>query len=90
MAVTAEQKKAIVAEYGKNDKDSGSPEAQIAIFSKRINDLTEHLKTHNKDYSTRRGLMKLVGRRRRLLNYLKQHREPDYYRNLLSQLNLRK
>ncbi len=90
MAVTSERKKELVAGYGKSDKDTGSAEVQIAILTERINHLTEHLKINSKDFATRRGLMKLVGRRRRLLNYLKRHREPEAYKALLTKLNLRK
>lgn len=90
MAVTSEKKQALIAEYGKESKNSGLPEVQVAILSESINDLTEHLKSNPKDFSTRRGLMKKVGRRRRLLNYLKKHRTPEAYKALLTQLNLRK
>jgi small subunit ribosomal protein S15 len=90
MAVTTEKTKELVTTFGKSEKDTGSPESQVAILTERINDLTEHLKIHNKDFSTRRGLIKMVGRRRRLLNYLKIHREPETYKSLLAKLNLRK
>ncbi len=72
MALTAEQKKTILGEYGLHDTDTGSPEAQVALLTKRITDLTEHLKTHKHDHHSRRGLLLLVGRRRRLLKYVAQ------------------
>ncbi len=90
MAVTTEKKKELISTYGKSEKDCGSTEAQVAILSARISDLTEHLKVHSKDFSTRRGLLKMVGQRRRLLNYLKMHRTPEQYKELLAKLNLRK
>lgn len=90
MAVTQERTKEIIASYGKSENDCGSSEVQVAILTTRINELTEHLKTNNKDFSTRRGLLKMVGRRRRLMNYLKRHRTPEAYRDLLNKLNLRK
>src|SRR5690625_6120994 len=68
--ISSEQKSEIVRKYGKDENDTGAPEVQIAIFTQRINELTEHLKLHSKDHSTRRGLLKLVGKRRRLLDYL--------------------
>ena len=89
MILTADKKKEIFREYGKTETNTGSPESQIAIFTTRINHLTEHLKTHKKDYSTQRALLKLVGKRRRLLDYLK-HNDIDKYRNLLKALSLRK
>jgi small subunit ribosomal protein S15 len=87
--ITAEEKKEIVAKYGKNESDTGTPEVQIAIFTKRINELTEHLKKHQKDHSTRRGLLKLVGKRRRLLNYLTE-RDIERYRTIIKELGIRK
>ena len=72
MALTAEQKKTILGEYGLHDTDTGSPEAQVALLTKRISDLTEHLKMHKHDHHSRRGLLLLVGRRRRLLKYVAQ------------------
>ena len=89
MSVTTEQKQAIVAEYGKDAKDTGKPEVQIALLTTRIQDLTEHLKTHKKDHHTRRGLLKLVGQRRRLLRYLKR-KDLEAYRDVLAKLGLRK
>ena len=89
MILTADKKKEIFREYGKTETNTGSPESQIAIFTTRINHLTEHLKTHKKDYGTQRALLKLVGKRRRLLDYLK-HNDIEKYRNLLKALGLRK
>jgi small subunit ribosomal protein S15 len=89
VALTAEQKKDILAEYGLHESDTGSPEAQVAMLSKRISDLTEHLKQHKHDHHTRRGLMGLVGRRRRLLRYLQQV-DINRYRSLIERLGLRR
>jgi small subunit ribosomal protein S15 len=91
MYLTSEIKKEIFKNNGtaKSATDTGSPESQIALFSHRIAHLTEHLKTNRKDYSTQLGLMKLVGKRRRLLNYL-QKTEISRYRAIIAQLNLRK
>ena len=89
MALTAEQKKEILAEYGLHESDTGSPEAQVAMLSKRIADLTDHLKQHKHDHHTRRGLMGLVGRRRRLLRYLQQV-DINRYRSLIERLGLRR
>ena len=82
-------KKALVEQFGKNPADTGSPEVQIALLSDRISSLTEHLKKHRKDFATRRGLLMLVGQRRRLLNYLKD-RDIERYRDLIGRLGLRK
>ena len=89
MALTAEQKKEILAEYGLHETDTGSAEAQVAMLTKRISDLTEHLKQHKHDHHTRRGLMGLVGRRRRLLRYL-QTIDIARYRSLIERLGLRR
>ncbi|TVR69815.1 MAG: 30S ribosomal protein S15 [Spirochaetaceae bacterium] len=89
MSVTAEQKRAVIEAYGKDGKDTGKPEVQIALITTRIQDLTEHLKTHKKDHHSRRGLLKLVGQRRRLLRYLKR-RDLEAYREVLAKLGLRK
>lgn len=89
MYLTAEKKKDIFKTYGKSEENTGSSEAQIALFSTRINHLTEHLKINKKDFSTQRALLKLVGKRRRLLDYLKD-RDISRYRAILKQLNLRK
>ena len=87
--ITKDEKQELVGQYGKNGQDTGTAEVQIAIFSKRIAELTEHLKRHPKDHSTRRGLLKLVGKRRRLLNYL-MDREIDRYRSVIKELGIRK
>ncbi len=89
MYLTEEKKKEIFKKYGSSENDSGSSEAQIALFTERINHLTQHLKTNKKDFSTQRALLKLVGKRRRLLDYLKE-RDIDRYRTILKQLKLRK
>lgn len=89
MSITKEQKQEIITKYGGSGENSGSTEAQIAIFTARINDLTDHLKTNRKDHASRRGLLKMVGKRRRLLNYLKE-RDIEKYRNLISDLGIRK
>lgn len=89
MYLTSEKKKELFKKYGKSEGDSGSSEAQIALFTERINHLTEHLKTNKKDYSTQRALLKLVGKRRRLLDYLRE-RDIEKYRSILKQLKLRK
>ncbi|HWB53535.1 MAG TPA: 30S ribosomal protein S15 [Tepidisphaeraceae bacterium] len=89
MSVTTEEKTKIVDEYKIHDKDTGSPEVQIAILTKRINELTEHLKTHKKDHSSRRGLLKMVGKRNSLLKYLTQQDRARYLR-VIGRLGLRK
>ncbi|MGE2718643.1 30S ribosomal protein S15 [Mycolicibacterium celeriflavum] len=89
MALTAEQKKSILAEYGLHDTDTGSPEAQVALLTRRIIDLTEHLKVHKHDHHSRRGLLLLVGRRRRLLKYVAQV-DVQRYRTLIERLGLRR
>ena len=89
MALTAEQKKDILGSYGLHDTDTGSPEAQVALLTKRISDLTEHLKVHKHDHHSRRGLLMLVGQRKRLLAYLKNS-EIARYRALIERLGLRK
>ena len=89
MAVTKEVKETIIAKHAKHDGDTGSPEVQVALLTKRIDNLTEHLKTHKKDHHSRRGLLKMVGHRRRLLNYL-QARDLERYRALVKELELRK
>ena len=87
--LSVEEKKAIVAEFGANQNDTGSPEVQIALLTNRITYLTEHLRSHKKDHASRRGLLKLVGQRRNLLGYLQKH-DLDRYRAILEKLNLRK
>ncbi len=89
MSVTAERKRELVTRFGKAERDTGSAEVQIALMTERINDLTEHLRTHGKDHHSRRGLLMLVGRRRRLLNYL-QRSNLEGYRSLVRELGLRK
>ena len=89
MALTAEQKKEILGTYGLHDTDTGSPEAQVALLTKRIADLTEHLKVHKHDHHSRRGLLLLVGRRRRLLNYVMKV-DIERYRSLIQRLGLRR
>ncbi len=84
-----QKKKTLIEQYKKHSADTGSPEVQIALLSDRINSLTEHMKIHRKDFSTRRGLLMLVGQRRRLLNYLKD-RDIERYRELIGRLGLRK
>lgn len=89
MALTTERKKAILAEYGVHDKDTGSPEAQIALLTKRIAEITEHLKVHKHDHHTRHGLMTLIGRRKRLSKYL-QENDIARYRSLIERLGMRR
>ncbi len=89
MALTAEKTQEIVTAYGKNPKDTGTSEVQIALLTRRIEELTAHFKTHPKDTNSRRGLLKLVGARRRLLAYLKKNQLAKY-RELIEKLNLRK
>lgn len=89
MALTQDQKQGIIDKYKLHDKDSGSAEVQIALLTERIRVLTEHFQVHKKDHASRRGLLKLVGRRRKLLDYLK-NKKIESYRELLKELNLRK
>ena len=89
MALTTESKGTIIGDFRIHPSDTGSPEVQIAILSERISYLTEHFKTHKKDNASRRGLLKLVGRRRRLLEYLKRH-EVRRYKDVIQKLGLRK
>ena len=89
MALSTEQKKSIMAEYATVENDTGSPEVQIAMLTKRISDLTEHLKEHKHDHHTRRGLLGMVGRRRRLLKYLEKT-DIQRYRALIERLGLRR
>lgn len=84
-----EEKTAIIREYAMHEGDTGSPEVQIAILTKRINSLTDHLKTHNKDHHSRRGLLKMVGQRRNMLNYL-QKSDIGRYRVIIEKLGIRK
>ena len=89
MTLTKEAKQDIVRKHGRGDADTGSAPVQIALMTQRINELTEHLRTHPKDHYSRRGLLKLVGRRRRLLNYL-QKQDLEGYRGLIKELGLRR
>ncbi|RMH71770.1 MAG: 30S ribosomal protein S15 [Gemmatimonadetes bacterium] len=89
MSITKERKLELRQKYGKHENDSGSPEVQIAILTERIRELTEHMKTHKKDYHSRRGLIMLVGKRRRLLDYLKR-KDILRYREILGELGLRR
>jgi small subunit ribosomal protein S15 len=89
MALTKEAKQEIIAKHGRSDTDTGSPQVQIAMLTQRINDLTEHLREHKHDHYSRRGLLTLVGRRRRFLNYL-QKRDLEGYRALIKELGLRR
>ena len=89
MGLSSEQKQEIIDRYRLHDADTGSPEVQVAILSERISYLTDHFKVHAKDHHSRRGLIKLVGQRRRLLNYLK-NKDIERYRTLIEQLGLRK
>jgi small subunit ribosomal protein S15 len=89
MPITNEQKLELIKKYGKNTKDSGTAEVQIAILTKRINDLTDHFTAHSKDHHSRRGLMMMVGKRRRLLDYLAS-KNIERYRNIIKELNIRK
>ena len=89
MALNAEQKQEIIEKYKLHEHDSGSAEVQIALLTERIRQLTEHFQVHKKDHAPRRGLLKLVGRRRKLLDYLK-NKKVENYRAMLKQLNLRK
>ena len=84
-----EENSKVIAEYATHEGDTGSPEVQIAILTKRINDLTEHLKTHKKDHHSRRGLLKMVGQRRNLLNYVMK-KDIERYRSIIARLGIRK
>ena len=89
MTMTAERKQEIIAKFKTHEGDTGSPEVQIALLTERINYLTEHMKSHKKDFHSRRGLLKLVGQRRGLLNYLK-NKDIERYRQIIAALGLRK
>lgn len=89
MGLASSKKDQIIQKYRQHEKDTGSPEVQVALLTERIMYLTEHFKVHSKDYHSRRGLLKLVGQRRRLLDYLKD-RSVDRYRKLIKELGLRK
>ena len=87
--IAKEKKQAIIAEYGRTPGDTGSPEVQVALLTERIKELTEHLKVNQKDHHSRRGLLKMVGKRRALLEYLKKN-DIEGYRNLIARLGIRK
>jgi small subunit ribosomal protein S15 len=89
MSITAEEKTQILSEHKLHDKDTGSPEVQIALLTKRITELTDHLRTHKKDHSSRRGLLKMVSKRNRLLKYL-THEDRTRYLSIIAKLGLRK
>ena len=89
LAITSDDKQTIFTRFSQHEGDTGSPEVQVALLTKRIDDLTEHLKIHKKDHHSRRGLLKMVGRRRRLLDYL-QAKDMERYRSIVKELDLRK
>jgi small subunit ribosomal protein S15 len=89
MSITAERKQEVIKEYSKGSNDTGSPEVQVAILSERIKNLTEHLQSHEKDFHSRRGLLVMVGQRRRLLDYLKK-KDNARYQDVISRLGLRR
>jgi len=89
MSITAERKAALISEYAQKGGDTGSPEVQVAILSERITNLTDHLKTHKKDFHSRRGLLMMVGQRRRLLDYVKG-KDQARYEDLIKRLGLRR
>ncbi|MGH2978325.1 MAG: 30S ribosomal protein S15 [Solirubrobacterales bacterium] len=89
MGLTKEKKTEVIGKFASHEGDTGSPEVQVALLTARINELTEHLRTHRKDHHSRRGLLMLVGQRRRLLNYLNRH-DVERYRSLVQELGLRR
>ena len=89
MSMTAEQKNEVISEFKQHEGDTGSPEVQIALLTTRITELTEHLKDHKQDHHSRRGLLKMVGKRRKLLDYLKR-KDVSRYRTLIQRLGIRK
>ena len=89
MSINLKNKQEIVKEYGKNEKDTGSSAVQVAMMTQKISELTEHLKVHKKDNHSRRGLLKMVGKRRNLLNYLSK-KDENRYKEIVEKLNLRK
>lgn len=89
MSISTEQKAQIVTDYSRGNADTGSPEVQVALLSARINDLSQHFKAHNHDHHSRQGLLKMVNKRRKLLDYIKR-KDADRYRDLISRLGLRK
>ncbi len=89
MSVTKERKQELIKEFGNGDNDSGKAEVQVAILTERINDLRDHFSSHKKDHASRRGLMQMVGKRRRLLDYMKR-KDIERYRTIIKELNIRK
>jgi small subunit ribosomal protein S15 len=89
LSLTKEKKTEVIGKFASHEGDTGSPEVQVALLTARINDLTEHLRTHSKDHHSRRGLLMLVGQRRRLLNYLNRH-DVERYRSIVQELGLRR
>ena len=89
MTITKERKSELIEEFKQSANDTGSPEVQIAVLTTRINNLTEHMRSHKKDYSTRRGLLGMVSQRRRLLDYVRKE-NPDRYLDIIGRLNIRK
>jgi small subunit ribosomal protein S15 len=87
--LTKDEKQELIGKYGRSGEDTGSAEVQVALLTKRINELTEHLRTHSKDHHSRRGLLKMVGKRRRILRYLERH-DLERYRTLVADLGLRR
>jgi small subunit ribosomal protein S15 len=87
--ISAETKAGVIGDHKQHDKDTGSPEVQVALLTERINELSEHFKVHNKDHHSRRGLLRVVSQRRRLLDYLKR-KDVDRYRTLIERLGLRR
>jgi small subunit ribosomal protein S15 len=89
MTITKDRKQSLIGDYGRKEGDTGSPEVQIAVLTTRVGELTEHLRTHSKDYSSRRGLLAMVSRRRSLLDYLKRV-DPQRYLDIIRRLEIRK
>ena len=89
MTITKERKQELIQEFKRDDDDTGSPEVQIAVLTTRVNNLAEHMRTHGKDYATRRGLLAMVSRRRRLLDYLRKV-DPQRYLDIIGRLGIRK
>ena len=89
MSITKERKQQLIKDFGRGEDETGSPEVQVAILTRRINELTEHLKIHRKDHASRRGLLKMVGTRSALLKYVNK-KDPNRYRRIISRLGLRK
>jgi small subunit ribosomal protein S15 len=89
MSITADRKQEVIKEFAKAESDTGSPEVQVAILSERIRNLTEHMKVHKKDFHSQRGLLMLVGRRRRLLDYLRRN-DVERYRSIIAKLGIRR